>query len=130
MNLRDSQGKKVSFRVCNDLEQKIDRLTVMMEKLVTEDHGSSKPYKPQIYQPGRGRNQNRGNFHGRFRNNACVGDAHHIIKILEADIEVTLTEEGISVIIPVVVRDTEITTMIIEETITEVKVMIGTEVDH
>ena len=59
-----------------------------------------------------------------------IGDAHHIIKILEVDIEVTLTEEGISVIIPEVVRDTEIITMIIEETITEVKVMIGIEVDH
>ena len=60
----------------------------------------------------------------------CIGDAHHIIKILEVDIEVTLTEEGILVIIPEVVRDTEIITMIIEETITEVKVMIGIEVDH
>ena len=29
-----------------------------------------------------------------------IGDAHHIIKILEVDIKVTLTEEGISVIIP------------------------------
>ena len=34
------------------------------------------------------------------------------------------------VIIPEVVRDTEIITMIIKETITEVKVMIGIEVDH
>ena len=48
-----------------------------------------------------------------------VGDAHHIIKILEVDIEVTLTEEGILVIIPEVVRDIEIITMIIEETITK-----------
>ena len=62
MNLRDSQGKKVSFKVHYDLEQKIDRLMVMMDKLVTEDDGSSKPFKPQIYQPSRGRNQNRGNF--------------------------------------------------------------------
>ena len=60
----------------------------------------------------------------------CIGNAHHIIKSLEVDIEVTLTEEGISVIIPEVVRDTETITMIIEETITEVKVMIGIEVDH
>ena len=73
MNLRDSQGKKVSFKVHDDLEQRIDRLMVMMDKLVTEDDGSSKPFKPQIYQPSRGRNQNRGNFHGRFRNNAYRG---------------------------------------------------------
>ena len=57
----------------NNLEQKIDKLTIMMDKLVTEDDGHSKPFKPQIYQPGRGRNQNRGNFHGRFRNNAHRG---------------------------------------------------------
>ena len=129
MNLRDSQGKKVSFNVHDDLEQKIDRLTVMMDKLVTEDDGSSKPFKPQIYQPSRGRNQNRGKFVADLEI-MHIGDAHHIIKILEVDIEVTLTEEGISVIIPEVVRDTEIITIIIQETITEVKVMIGIEADH
>ena len=101
----------------------------MMDKLVTEDDGSSKPFKPQIYQPSRGRNQNRGNFHGRFRSNAYRGCTPYN-QILEVDIEVTLTEEGISVIIPEVVRDKEIITMITEETITEVKVMIGIEVDH
>ena len=73
MNIRDSQGKKVSFNMQDDLEQKIDKLTVMMEKLVTEDDGCSKPFRPQIYQPSRGRNQNRGNFHGRFRNNVYRG---------------------------------------------------------
>ena len=65
MNIRDSQGKKVSFNMQDDLEQKIDKLMVMMDKLVTEDNRCSKPFRPQIYQPGRGRNQNRGNFHGR-----------------------------------------------------------------
>ena len=45
----------------------------MMGKLVTEDEGHSKPFRPQIYQPGGGRNQNRGNSHGRFRNNAYRG---------------------------------------------------------
>ena len=44
-----------------------------MDKLVTEDNGHSKPFKPQIYQPSRGRNQDRGNFHGRFRNNMYRG---------------------------------------------------------
>ena len=56
MNLRNSQGKNVSFNVHDNLEQKIDKLMVMMDKLVTEDDGHSKPFKPQIYQPGRGRN--------------------------------------------------------------------------
>ena len=73
MSMRDSQGKKVSCNTQDDLEQKIDKLTVMMSKIVTEDDGCSKPFRPQIYQPGRGRNQNRGNFCGRFGNNAYRG---------------------------------------------------------
>ena len=113
----------------NDLEQKIDKLTIMMDKLVTEDDGCSKPFRPQIYQPSRDRNQNRGNFHGRFRNNA-YRDAHCIIKILEVDIGITLTVEETMVIIPEVVRDMGIITMITGGTIIEVKVMIGIEVDH
>ena len=39
MNMRDSQGKKVSFNMQDDLEQKIDELMEMMDKLVTEDGG-------------------------------------------------------------------------------------------
>ena len=46
MNLRNSQGKKVSFNMQDDLEQKIDKLMVMMDKLVTEDDGCSKPFSP------------------------------------------------------------------------------------
>ena len=51
MNTKDSQGKKVSFNMQDDLEQKIDKLMVMMDKLVTEDDGCSKPFRPQVYQP-------------------------------------------------------------------------------
>ena len=40
----------------------------MMGKLVTEDEGQSKPFKPQVYQSSGGRNWNRGNYQGRFRN--------------------------------------------------------------
>ena len=60
MSMRDSQGKKVLFNTQDDLEQKTDKLMVMMGKLVTEDDRCSKPFRPQIYQSGRGRNQNRG----------------------------------------------------------------------
>ena len=62
MSMRDSQGKKVSFNTHDDIEQKIDKLMVIMGKLVTEDEGPTKPFRPQIYQPSRGRSQNRGNF--------------------------------------------------------------------
>ena len=77
MNIRDSQDKKVSFNIQDDLEHKIDRLMVMMDKLVTEDNGSSKPFKPQVYQPGRGRSQNRGNLCSRFRSNVYRGCASY-----------------------------------------------------
>ena len=73
MNIRDSQGKKVSFIMQDNLEQKIDKLMVMMDNIVTEDDGCSKPFRPQVNQPSIGRNQNGGNFCGRFRNNVCRG---------------------------------------------------------
>ena len=69
MSVKNGLSKRVMFNAVDNLEQKIDKLTVMMGKLVIEDEGQSKPFKPQVYQPNRGRNQNRGNYHGRFRNN-------------------------------------------------------------
>ena len=69
MSVKCRYGKRVMFNAADNLEQKKDRLTLMMGKLVTEDEGQSKLFKPQVYQPNRGRNQNRGNYHGRFRNN-------------------------------------------------------------
>ena len=62
MSLKDGLSKRVTFNAADKLEQKVDRLTVMMGKLVTEDEGQSKPFKPQVYQPNRGRNQNRGKY--------------------------------------------------------------------
>ena len=62
MSVRDSQSKRVSFNTADNLEQKIDRPTVMMGKLVTEDEGNPKPFKPQVYQSNRSRNQSRGNY--------------------------------------------------------------------
>ena len=55
----------------------------------------------------------------------CIGDARHIIKILEGDAEIILVEEEILEVI----RDVEVITITMEGTIIEVKVMIGTEVD-
>ena len=62
MSMRDGQIKRVTFNTADDLEQKIDRLRVMMGKLVTEDDGHPKPFKPQVYQSNRGSNQSRGNY--------------------------------------------------------------------
>ena len=62
MNMRDNPSKRVTFNMTDDIEQKVDKLTVMMGKLVTEDKGQSKQFKPQVYQSNRGRGQNRGKF--------------------------------------------------------------------
>ena len=115
----------------DDLEQKIDKLTVMMGKLVTEDDGCSKPFRPLIYHPGRGRNQNRGNFCGRLRNNMHTEDAHCTIKTLEVDIEVTSNNRGnYAGIMLEVVRDTETIIKITAGIIIEVKSMTEIEVGH
>ena len=104
INMKESQGKKVSFNMQDDLEQKIDKLMVMMGKLVTEDNGCSKPFRPQIYQPSRGRNQNRETFVAGLEI-MCTGDVHCTIKILEVDIEVILIIDEVMGIILEVVRD-------------------------
>ena len=62
MSIRDSCNKRVTFDMTDNIEQKIDKLTLMMGKLVTEDKGHDKPFKPCIYQSNRGRGQNRGNY--------------------------------------------------------------------
>ena len=62
MNMRDNSNKRVTFDMTDDIEQKLDKLTVMMGKLVTKDKGQSKQFKPQVYQSNRGRGQNRGRF--------------------------------------------------------------------
>ena len=46
MSMTDSQSKRTSFDTPDDLEQKIDRLTVMKGKLVTEDKGLPMTFKP------------------------------------------------------------------------------------
>ena len=60
----------------------------------------------------------------------CTEVVHHKLKILEVDIGIILIAEEILVTVLEVVRGIGIITMIIGETITEVKVMIGIEVDH
>ena len=55
--IKDSYNKKVTFYTQDELEDKIDRLTVMMGKLATTDNGSNRQFKPQIYQSKR-REQN------------------------------------------------------------------------
>ena len=63
MSIRDSPNRKVSIDTREELGDKIDKLVVMVDKLVTRDSGANRQFKPQIHQ-GRGRGQNRGNYVG------------------------------------------------------------------
>ena len=46
MNKKEGFGKKVTFNTMASIEQKIDKLTVMMGKLVMEDEGQNRQFKP------------------------------------------------------------------------------------
>ena len=56
MNIRDGNDKRVSFNTRDKLEDKIDKLKVMMSKLIAKDSYEKKPFKPQIYK-SRGRSR-------------------------------------------------------------------------
>ena len=59
INIREGVNRKVSFNTRDELENKIDKLTVMLGRLAVKDNNENRPFKPQIYQ-GRERGQNRG----------------------------------------------------------------------
>ena len=42
MNIKEGYSKKVTFNTMESIEQKIDKMTVMMHKLVTEDEGQNR----------------------------------------------------------------------------------------
>ena len=46
MNIQEEHKKRVTFDMTDGLEQKIDKLTVMMGKLVTKDNGQNRQFKP------------------------------------------------------------------------------------
>ena len=83
MSVRDSLNKRVTFDMTDNTELKLDKLMVMMGKLVTEDKGQHKPFKPRVYQSNRGRGENRCSYdqrghQGRFRsNNAYRGHSRY-----------------------------------------------------
>ena len=59
MNIKGGLGKKVTFNMMDGIEQMIDKLTVMMDKLVMEDNGQNRQFKLCVYQSNRGRGQTR-----------------------------------------------------------------------
>ena len=46
MNIRDNLNKRVTFDMTDGIEQKLDKLIAMVGKLVTEDEGQRKQFKP------------------------------------------------------------------------------------
>ena len=46
MNMKDNSNKRVTFDTTDDIEQKINKLTGMIGKLVTEDEGQNKQFQP------------------------------------------------------------------------------------
>ena len=79
MSIKDNYNKRVTFDTQDELEDKVDRLTVMMVKLATRDNGSNRHFKPQIYQSKRGGqsrifyyrgNYDQGGYQNRYRSNS------------------------------------------------------------
>ena len=50
MSIRDDHNRKVSFDAKEELGDKIDKSAVMIGKLAARDTGTSRHFKPQIYQ--------------------------------------------------------------------------------
>ena len=48
MSIREGTDKRVSFNAKDELGDKIDKLTVVMSKLVAKDSQERRPFKPQI----------------------------------------------------------------------------------
>ena len=49
MSIKDSHNKKVTFDKQDELEDRIDKLTLMMDKSAAMDNGSNRQFKPQIF---------------------------------------------------------------------------------
>ena len=61
MSIKHNHSRRVTFDTREELEDKIDKLAVMIGKLAAMDSRSSRQFKPQIYQSKR-RGQNKGNY--------------------------------------------------------------------
>ena len=46
MNIQEEHTKRVTFNTMDGIEQNIDKLTVMMGKLKTDDEGQNRQFKP------------------------------------------------------------------------------------
>ena len=46
MNIWEELNKRVTLNMTDSIEQKVDKLTVMMGKLVTDNKGQNRQFKP------------------------------------------------------------------------------------
>ena len=67
MSIKDKYNKKVTFDMQDRLEEKIDRLTVMMSKLMAYNDGTNKQFKLKKFQSKK-RGQTR-SFYDKSKNN-------------------------------------------------------------
>ena len=69
MSVRDGTDRRVSFNTREELDNKIDKLTMKMSKLATKDSNERKPFKPQIYKSrGQSRSYGQGGYQSRSDN--------------------------------------------------------------
>ena len=72
MSIRDGDNRKVTFDTKEELGDKIDKLAVMIGKLVTRDSETGRQLKPEIHQSrgrGQNRNYNQRNYQNKYRSN-------------------------------------------------------------
>ena len=80
MNIQEEHNKRVTFDMTNCLEQKIDKPTVMMGKVVTKDDGQNRQFKPQVYQINRGSGQMKCNYEQRGFQDRFISDSSRILR--------------------------------------------------
>ena len=81
MSIRERTDKRVSFNTKDELGDKIDKLTVVMSKLVAKDSHERKPFKPQIYKSrGQNRSYGQGGYWARSNNRNSGYSANNNMK--------------------------------------------------
>ena len=134
MNIKEGYSKKVTFDIMDSIEQKIDKLTVMMGKLVTEE-GQNRQFKPWVYQSNRGRGQTRCNyeqrrFQDRFRSNNAYRVRSRYGQNYRHRLRYNSTYRVVMDIIREVIWDKGDRIIITEGKTLEIKIMIGIGVGH
>ena len=76
MSVRDGTDRRVLFNTREKLGDKVDKLTVIMNKLAAKDSHERKPFKPQIYKT---RGQNRSYCQGGYQTRSDSGKRGHIM---------------------------------------------------